>query len=281
MKAIDVHVHVKTGDYVDQSPAAQQDAVRAFKTSMWDMSPDAIAEYYIERDIHACIFSVDKETSTGLKSSNDEVAALMVRYPDTFTGIASVDPWKGQVAITEVIRAVRDLGLRGVKFQPITQAFFPSDRRFYPLWDTISSLGVPAIFHTGTTGVGRGSPGGRGLHLKYGRPVPDLDDLAADFPGLQIVAAHPGWPWHEELLAVVQHKKNVFMDLSGWGPKYLPSITVKYAKSLISEKVLFGSDFPLLSPDRWLEDFSGLGFKDAPAQLILRDNAAQLFGIPL
>jgi predicted TIM-barrel fold metal-dependent hydrolase len=279
MRAIDAHVHIRTGDYVTQTTAQQRSAVQSFGARHWELTPPQIAEYYAERDLHACIFSVDKFTSNGLRNSNDEVAQWAAEFPEVFTGIASVDPWLGAAAVDEVRRSIEELGLKGVKFQPISQQFFVSDPRFAPLWSTISELGVPVIIHTGTTGSGKGSPGGGGLRLKYGSPIPYLDDLAADFPELTIVAAHPGWPWSEELLAVAHHKGNVFMDLSGWAPKYLPEITVRYARSLLADKTLFGSDFPLLSPDRWLDEFDAHGFAPEVREKILLGTAARVFGI--
>jgi uncharacterized protein len=272
-------VHIKTGDHRQRTLAQQEAADAAFKSGRRGMQPGEVAAYYRERSIHACIFDVDKETATGLRNSNDEIAAVASEFPDVFTGIASVDPWKGEAAVQEVRRCVTELGLKGVKFQPISQKFYMSDQRFYPLWGAISELGVPIIVHTGTTAIGRGTPGGGGLLLDHGRPMPHLDRVAADFPDLRIVAAHPGWPWHEELLAVVQHKENVYMDLSGWAPKYFPEITVKYMKSLIPEKVLFGSDFPLLTPDRWLKDFDALALSDAVRERITVENASALFDI--
>lgn len=281
MFAIDTHVHVKTGD--NRGPALEQQkaGAKAFKSKHRGMAPDDVADYYRERDMHACIFDVDKTTAAGRSNSNDEVADIAKRHPDVFTGVASVDPWLGARAVTEVTRAIEDLGLRGVKFQPVSQKFYVNDRRFFPLWDAISGLGVPIIVHTGTTAIGQGTPGGSGLSLDPARPVPYLDELAAHFPNLTIVAAHPGWPWHEELLAVVRHKGNVYMDLSGWAPKYFPKLTVQYAKSMISDKVLFGSDFPMLTPDRWMEEFDAFGFSDEVKARIFRENASKVFNIEL
>lgn len=226
----------------------------------------------------AIVFDVDAETSTGIKISNDEIAELVQKSDGLLIGFASVDPWKGAAAMKEMERCHR-LGLRGLKLQPITQGFFLNDRRFYPLWDACQSLGLPILVHTGTTAIGGGSPGGRGLHLKYAQPIPALDDVAADFPRLTIIAAHPGWPWHSELLAVARHKGNVYVDLSGWSPKYFPDEVVKYLNSVIPDKFLFGSDFPLLKPERWLADFATLPVKDPVRRKVLYENACRLFGV--
>lgn len=279
MFAIDVHVHVKTGDNKGPLLEQQQAGARAFKTNFRSLGPDDVAQLYRERDMMACIFDVDKTTAANRSNSNDEIAAHAAAHPDVFIPVASVDPRLGKKAVEEAERCIGTLGMRGFKFQPVSQGFYPNDPEFNPLWETIDGLGVPVIIHSGTTAIGQGTPGGSGLRLDYARPVPYLDDLAARFPNLTIIAAHPGWPWHEELLAVVNHKGNVYMDLSGWAPKYFPPVTVKYAKSMISDKVLFGTDFPLFSPDRWMEEFDEYGFPDDVKQKIYLDNAKRVFKI--
>ncbi len=101
----------------------------------------------------------------------------------------------------------------------------------------------------------------------------ELDDIAADFPDLTIIIAHPSFPWQDEALAVAVHKPNVYIDLSGWSPKYFPPQLVRYANSLLQDKVLFGSDYPLITPQRWLRDFDALDIKPAVRPKILKDNA--------
>ena len=281
VKAIDIHAHVYTADRATERRKSFEDAKKYFKSTLVENTIDETAEYYRERDMMAVIFDVDAESQTGLRISNDEVAAAVQKHPDVFIGFCSVDPWKGKAAIKEVERCVKELGLRGVKFMQATMAFYPNDTRFYPLWEKIAELGVPALFHMGTTGIGAGAPGGRGIKLKYCKPIPYIDDVAADFPELKIICAHPAWPWHSEMLAVARHKANVYMDLSGWAPKYFPPEVVHYANSLLQDKVLFGSDYPLISPDRWLKEFAELNLKEEVRPKILLHNAAKLLGIDL
>jgi predicted TIM-barrel fold metal-dependent hydrolase len=155
------------------------------------------------------------------------------------------------------------------------QGFYPNDRAAYVLYEAIAESGLPALFHTGQTAVGSGMRGGNGMRLKYSNPM-HLDDVAADFPDMPIILAHPSFPWQEEALAVAQHKPNVYIDLSGWSPKYFPPILVKYANSILKEKVLFGSDWPAITPDRWLKDFEQLDIKPEVRPLILKENAKRL-----
>jgi len=162
--------------------------------------------------------------------------------------------------------------------RPSVQAFEPNDRAVYPLYAELEALGVPALFHTGQTGIGSGLPGGRGIKLRYSRPML-LDDVAADFPQLATIMAHPSVPWQDEAIAVAQHKANVYIDLSGWSPKYFPPQLVRAANTFLKTKVLFGSDYPLIRPERWISDFAALDIKDEVRPLIMKDNAAGLLGL--
>ena len=236
-----------------------------------------VARVYEDLDIIAVLLAWDAETATGLPPlTNDEVADVVKKYPQQFVGFACVDPWKGKLAVDEMERAITELGLIGAKFHPGIQAFYPNDKQFYPLYEKITKLGVPALFHTGTNGLGAGTPGGMGVRLDYTRPI-YLDHVAADFPELTIIGAHPAWPWHDEMLAIIGHKSNVFMDLSGWSPKYVPKAIMDEARTRLQDRILFGSDYPFIMPQRWLADFDSMeGFSPEVRQKILHDNAAKL-----
>lgn len=277
MRAIDIHTHVPNPPGSGTS-VTQEQMARYFGTNQRG-SIEAMYETFTQLDIFAVIFGVDAETTSGARyTGNDYTASIVQRYPDRFMGFASVDPHKGKAAVIEMERSVKELGLRGLKLHPISQAFFPNDIRFYPLWEKCAELGVPVLFHSGQTAVGAGLPGGGGLKLKYAQPI-HMDDVAADFPSLNIIMAHPGVPWQEEQLSIALHKPNVYIDLSGWSPKYFRPILVQYANSLLQDKVLYGSDFPALTPERWLRDFEGLELKPEVRQKILLDNAKKLLKI--
>ena len=123
-----------------------------------------------------------------------------------------------------------------------------------------------------------GEAGGGGLRLKYSNPI-YLDDVAADFPDMPIIMAHPSVPWQDEALSVATHKPNVYIDLSGWSPKYFEPKLVQYANTLLKHKVLFGTDNPAISPDRWLSDFEKIDIRPEVRPLIMKENAAQLLGL--
>jgi predicted TIM-barrel fold metal-dependent hydrolase len=277
-RAIDFHVHPpnERGESLTSSPETQ----RYFRTGPPPSGVEEMAEYYQRLDIMAVIFDIDAETATGRPyTSNDHIANIVRRYPGWFIGFGSVDPWKGAAAIRETRRCAEELGMKGMKFMPAMQRFFPNDERFYPLWETCQDLGLVVLIHSGTTGVGAGTPGGGGVKLKYTRPIPYIDDVAADFPALRIVMAHPAWPWQEEQLAMLVHKANLYMDLSGWSPKYFQPSLIQYANNLISDRVLFGSDYPVIMPERWLQDFEAAPFKDEVRPKILLENAKALLGL--
>jgi len=277
-RAIDMHVHLPTASFLQGAiKPFTAAAEKFFRTSVPLRQMEEVARHYEDLDIIGVLLAWDAETATGLPPlRNDEVAEIVRRFPGRFIGFASVDPWKGKRAVEEIERAITELGLKGAKFHPGVQAFHPNDPRFYPLYAKISELGVPALFHTGTNGLGAGVAGGMGIKLDYTRPI-YLDQVAADFPALTIIGAHPAWPWHEEMLAIIGHKANVLMDLSGWSPKYIPKVIMDEARTRLQDRILFGSDYPFIMPERWLADFDALeGFAPPVRQKILYDNAAKI-----
>jgi predicted TIM-barrel fold metal-dependent hydrolase len=278
--AIDAHVHAEIGRAGEDGlkPEWREAAARYFGEDRKPTAED-VAAYYRERRMAAVIFSVDAETVTGRRSvPNEEIAEVAAANPDVLIPFASVDPNKGKRGVVEARRLIRDHGVRGFKFHPNIQAFFPNDRAFYPLYEAIAEADLPALFHSGHSGIGTGLPGGGGIRLKYSNPML-VDDVAVDFPELSIVLAHPSFPWQDEAISVALHKQQVYIDLSGWSPKYFPPQLVQYANTLLKDRVLFGSDFPMITPDRWIADFEQAGFKDEVRPLILKQNAARLLGL--
>ena len=278
--AIDVHTHAERSTQQEQDPVTGElldAAAKYFGGHPPQPTAQEVADYYRERSMLAVVFTVDDEAGMGrARISNDEVLAAAAANPDALIPFASIDPHKGKLGVREAKRLIEEHpALRGFKFHPNTQAFWPNDRAHYPLYEVIAQAGKIALFHTGQTGIGAGMRGGGGVRLKYSNPMA-VDDVAADFPDLDIILAHPSFPWQEEALAVATHKPNVYIDLSGWSPKYFPEILIRYVNTLLREKMLFGSDFPLLTPDRWLADFERLAIRDEVRPLVLKENAARL-----
>jgi predicted TIM-barrel fold metal-dependent hydrolase len=281
--AIDVHTHAEVSSSGESALSEELEAASSdyFKVAHERRKPtlDEIGAYYRSLKMAAVVFTVDAEAATGTKAvPNEEIAESALRYPDAIIPFASIDPAKGRAGARQVRRLVEEYGVRGFKFHPNVQAFYPNDRMAYPLYEAIEECGAISVFHTGQTGIGAGAPGGGGIRLKYSNPM-FVDDVAVDFPGMKIILAHPSFPWQDEALSVATHKPQVYIDLSGWSPKYFPPQLVQYANSLLQDKVLFGTDYPLLTPERWLADFDKLPIKDSVRPKILKDNAARLLGL--
>ncbi|MFF0390862.1 amidohydrolase family protein [Kitasatospora sp. NPDC004615] len=282
LTAIDVHTHAEVSAHGHASLDEElNDASSGYFKVAGDRKPTVaeMAAYYRERKMAAVVFTVDAEHATGRPPvPNEEIAEAAAANADVLIPFASIDPFRGKAGVRQARRLVEEYGVKGFKFHPSIQAFFPNDRLAYPLYELIEETGTVALFHTGQTGIGAGVPGGGGIRLKYANPM-HVDDVAADFPHLKIILAHPSFPWQDEALAVATHKPGVHIDLSGWSPKYFPPQLVQYANTLLKDKVLFGSDYPVLTPDRWLADFAKLPIKDEVRPKILKDNAARLLGL--
>jgi predicted TIM-barrel fold metal-dependent hydrolase len=280
--AIDVHTHVHRSVTAPEKVAGAELKAMAsyFKTDAASYTVDELAAYYRERDMAAVTFTVDvkDQPEDPARATNEEIATRAAANADVIIPFASIDPARGAEGVREAQRLIDEYGVRGFKFHPSAQRFLPNDRAAYPLYEVIQAAGLPALFHTGQSGSGAGQRGGGGIRLAYSNPI-HLDDVAVDFPDMPIVLAHPSFPWQEEALAVALHKPQVYIDLSGWSPKYFPPILVQYANTLLKEKVLFGTDFPLLTPERWMDDLTKTSVRDSVKPLLFKENAARLLGL--
>jgi predicted TIM-barrel fold metal-dependent hydrolase len=279
--AIDAHTHPQTEEFLAAMGARRKQMGQHFGQERTPVSFGEMADAYRERHMMAVIVNSDDETQSGVKAApNALIGRAMEDHPDVFLGFCGIDPWKGEDALEEVRRCHGEYGVLGVgELNPARQGFAANDHRFDPLWALCAELGLVVLFPAGCPGAGAGTPGGMGYRLELARPVPYLDDVAARFPELRVIGAHPAWPWHLENLATAWHKANYFIDLSGWSPKYLPAEVVHYANSVISHKVLFGSDWPVLQVERWVSELDALELKPASRQKIMLDNAVGLFGL--
>jgi predicted TIM-barrel fold metal-dependent hydrolase len=273
--AIDVHTHAwKSALQVGDAPSESQEAMgRYFRYAPQHQTVPEMAEMYRKLKMAFVVFTVDAPKEPR-KISNEEIAELANKNADVAIPFASIDPHRPDAA-ERARRLIREHRVKGFKFHPSVQEFFPNDRLAYPLYVVIAEAKLPALFHTGQTGVGAGTPGGGGIKLKYSNPML-LDDVAADFPDMPIVLAHPSFPWQEEALSVATHKPQVYIDLSGWSPKYFPPILVQYANTLLKDKIMFGTDYPVMTPERWIADFEKLPIKPEVRPLIMKMNAAKL-----
>lgn len=280
--AIDMHVHVEQDAHgcfsLDQE--LLDASARYFKAED-ERTPtvEHLADYYRARNMLAVVFTVDARTGSGHPAlSSEEIADRAAAHSDVLIPFASVDPLGGDAAVAQARRLVEEHGARGFKFHPSLQRFEPNNLAYYPLYEAIEELGLPVVFHTGQTGLGAGLAGGRGIKLRYSDPLL-LDDVAADFPGLTVILAHPSVPWQDVAISMATHKANVYIDLSGWLPKYFPEPLVRAANGILKHKVLFGSDYPVISPDRWIASFESLEIKPDVRPLVMRENARAVLGL--
>lgn len=280
MRIIDLHCYPNTQEWI----ACQQpyvDALAQYWNRPWTAKrEDEVVKEFTDAGIEAVLVALDLETTVHTPPcSNDFVAAMQGRHPERIIAAwGAVDPFKGEDAIREAQHAVNDLGMLGFHFHPIMGHFAVNDRALYPLFEAIDALRVPVMIDVGTTGMGAGIPGGMGAKIRHAHPSA-IDELAADFPNLTIVAAHPGWPWVDEMTAVALHKGNVFWELSGWAPKYFPAQLKVDARSRLRDKVMFGSDYPSLPYERILREWRELDYKDDVMEQIFHGNAERVLGL--
>ena len=275
LAAIDVHVHLEASNEATATDAA---AKQYFGESGASRDPKALAEYYRSRKMAFVIFAVDERLTGRPRVTNDEVIRFASDNADVAIPFASIDPHRGPEGVREAKRLVSERLARGLKLHPPVQQFSPDDKLAYPLYEVFAEARLPVLFHTGHSGIGTGMPGGGGVRLKYGNPLP-IDDVAVDFPTMPIILAHPSFPWQDEAISICLHKPNVYIDLSGWSPKYFSPTLVQYANTRLKNKVLFGSDYPFITPDRWLADFEKLDIRSEVRPLILKENAAKLLAL--
>ena len=282
IRAIDMHVHAEVSCHDPEDPVMGQffDAASAyFKVPRERPKMPEIVELYRQQQIAFCLFTVDCESGIGAKRvSNYEIADFAAQHDDICIPFASIDPHKGRLGAREARDLIENHGVRGFKFHHILQDIDPAARVAWPIYEVIAEHRLPAIFHTGHSGIGSGMRGGGGIRLKYGQPML-VDDVAVDFPDMKIILAHPSWPWVDESLSMALHKENVFIDLSGWSPKYFQPQIIQYANTQLRGKMLFGSDFPLIHPEKWLDAARQAGFREDVLPGIMKDNAVRLLGL--
>ena len=280
MRIIDLHCYPNTKEWI----ACQQpyvDALAKYWKRGWTAkTEDEVIEDFTNAGVEAVLVALDLETTAGTPAcSNDFVAAMRKRHADrVIQAWGAVDPLKGAAAITEARHAIRDLGMLGFHFHPIMGHFAVNDRRLYPLFEAINELKAPVMIDVGTTGMGAGMPGGMGAKIRHAHPSA-IDELAADFPNMTIIAAHPGWPWVDEMTAVALHKGNVYWELSGWAPKYFPAQLKVDIRSRLKDKIMFGSDYPSLPYERIFQEWDELGFRDDIMERIFHGTAERVLGL--
>ncbi|BCU66650.1 amidohydrolase [Sulfolobales archaeon HS-7] len=265
--SVDFHFHAPVREFLDFLGEFKDSTLKYFN-SKFDVKSlkDSLDEGQTLGINQFVLLPIDASTFLGRRIPND-----VIEKDDRIVRFVSVDPLK-QNAETELREAIKRFEPKGVKLHPELQGFHPLDERAKRLYKVIDDEGMIIVFHTGTSGVGSGVKSG--IRLDYGRPI-YFDEIAVEFQNAKIVLAHFGWPWTDEAIAISLHKPNVYLDLSGWSPKYIPDVIWKNAKRLRG-KLLFGSDYPLISQERWIREFSEINIPDEIKGEILKDNALKL-----
>ena len=280
MRRIDLHCYPGTPEWIaSQGPYVE--ALAKYWNKPWVGRPeDAVVDDVREAGLQALLVAFDIESLTGAPAcDNGYVAAMRDRHPDVFVGAwGAIDPHKGEAVLAEIETAVKDDGVIGFHFHPIMGHYRVDDPELRPIFDCIDSLGSKVMIDVGTTGMGAGMPGGLGSRLMHAHPMA-VDELAAQFPDLTIIAAHPGWPWIDEMTAVALHKGNVFWELSGWAPKYYPPSLRTDIRTRLREKIMFGTDHPSLPFERILREWDELGFTEDVMHHVFHLNAERVLGL--
>ncbi len=280
MRKIDLHCYPGTQPWID-SYGPFVEALATYWKRDWVAKPeqDVIGEFR-SAGVEAVLVAFDIESVTGSPPlSNDYVAGMRDRNSGTvLQAWAAVDPLKGDSAIETAQHAVNNLHMLGFHFHPIMGHYSVDEKRLQPLFEAIDALKVPVMIDVGTTGMGAGLPGGLGSKISHAHPLA-VDELAANFPNLTIIAAHPGWPWVEEMTAVALHKGNVFWELSGWAPKYFPDGLKKDIRGRLRDKVMFGSDYPSMPYERIFREWEELAYPDEIMEAVFHENAERVLAL--
>jgi predicted TIM-barrel fold metal-dependent hydrolase len=280
VRRIDLHAYPGTQPWID-SQGVFVEALGKYWNREWAAdSEEAVIDRFTAAGVEVVLVAFDIESVIGAPPcTNDYVTALRAKYPDRIIHTwGAVDPHKGERALADAQRAVKELGVLGFHFHPIMGRYRVDDERLRPLFETITDLGVPVMVDVGTTGMGAGMPGGLGSRIEHAHPIA-VDNLAATFPELTIIAAHPGWPWVDEMTAVALHKGNVYWELSGWAPKYFPDQLKKDVRGRLRDKIMFGSDHPSLPYERIFTEWSQLGYTDEVLADVFHRNAERVLGL--
>ncbi|MBN2028216.1 MAG: amidohydrolase [Actinobacteria bacterium] len=216
----------------------------------------------------------DQETTFNKRVSTEIAAELVGAYPDRFLGFAGVDPHKGEEAVAFLRQAVTEMGLVGAMISPWEHLMFSDDERYYPIYETCVEFDIPIWIHT-SFNLSRQIP------MEYGHPL-HLDRVAVRFPELKIMAGHAGWPWVAEMVAVAWRHPNVYLDISGIRQKYMgmPGTgwepLIHYGNSVLQDKVLFSTAWPLLQLEQAVQDVKELPLKEEVKVKWLGENARKL-----
>ena len=228
----------------------------------------------IERSLLIAVRAGDIRVPESFEVPYESVHKVCSKYPDRFSGLAGIDPFRGMQGLRDLENAVNEMGFVGAHLYPHWCELPPNHRKYYPYYAKCSELGIPIMMQ-----VGHNLVYSRKRRLpSVGKPI-YLDQVAIDFPELKLIGIHIGIPWTEEMISMCWKHENVYTAGDAYAPKYWPESYVHYANSYGQKKVLFGTDWPVIDPVRAVEEFNQLNFRESASQRILRENALEVFNL--
>lgn len=284
LKAIDIVCNYELIDEAAVRPEWSRNfltnKIGAAQGHVGQFTPDALLEHLDAAGIdHAFLIAVRAGSYLNRISFEvpyESVAAVVEKYPDRFSGLAGVDPTRGMRGVRELEHAVREYGFVGAHLYPHWFEASPDAARYYPYYAKCAELDIPIQMQVGHC-----------LRYSDERPLASvarplaLDRIACDLPELKLVGIHIGWPWTEEMIAVAYKHPNVYIGSDAYAPRHWPEAFVKYIDSWGQDKVLFGTDFPVIDHERAIREIADLPIRPGSRAKLLRNNAIDLYGLPL
>jgi predicted TIM-barrel fold metal-dependent hydrolase len=226
----------------------------------------------IERSLLIAVRAGDLNVAGSFELPYERVARVCARYPDRFSGLAGVDPFRGMQGLRDLEHAVNDLGFVGAHLYPHWFGLAPDHAKYYPYYAKCCELDVPIMMQ-----IGHNLVYSRKRRLaSVGRPI-TLDQVAIDFPELRLIGIHIGVPWTDEAISMAWKHENVYLAGDAYAPKHWPKAFAHYANTYGSHKVLFGTDWPVIDPERAVAEIDALGMRPDSNRRMMRDNALAVF----
>lgn len=283
MGAIDIVVNLYTPQEVREERTGLDDTFKAQIRMPEEMRGGVTIKDYlgrmdragIDRSLLVAVRAGDLKVRGSFEITYERVAAVCAQHPNRFSGLAGVDPFRGMQGIYDLERAVKELGFVGAHLYPHWFGLPPNDRRYYPYYSKCCELDIPIMMQ-----VGHNLVYSRERRLpSVGRPI-TLDDVAIDFPELKLIGIHIGVPWTDEMISMAWKHENIYIGVDAYAPKHWPKALVHYLDTYGRRKVLFGTDWPVIDPERAVSEIDDLGLRPESHADLMRENALRVFRLP-
>ena len=281
--AIDIVCNLHTPETVRKGQTGIDDTFKAQVRMAADMRDGVSIEDYlakmdragIERSLLIAVRAGDLRVKHSFELPYEDVAAVCARYPDRFSGLAGIDPYRGMHGLRDLENAVKNFGFVGAHLYPHWFELAPDHAKYYPYYAKCCELDIPIMMQVGQNLIYT-----RERRLpSVARPI-TLDRVAIDFPELNLLGIHIGVPWTDEMIAMAWKHENVFIGVDAYAPKHWPPALVHYMNSYGRDKVLFGTDWPVIDPERAMAEISAMNIRPESRQALLRGNALKIFKLP-